>query len=215
MKTWFFGFSAAILLFVVGICYAYPEPSIVGGANEWTLEVVFDQPQQIMVKLPGDKRPSRFWYIILTLTNNSGIGDAPFYPGCDLMTDTFQIVNAGKGIHKVVFEKIRLRHQAKYPFLEPLDSVGANKILEGVDNTRDVAIIWPDFDPKAKNITLFIAGLSNETAAINHPAKTDEDGKPAKVYLRKTLALEYAIGGDESLRACANLAYKGKRWVMR
>ena len=114
------------------------------------LEVVFDQPQQIMVKLPGEKRPSRFWYIILTLTNNSGIGDAPFYPGCDLMTDTFQIVNAGKGIHKVVFEKIKLRHQAKYPFLEPLDAVGANKILEGVDNTRDVVISGPILIPRPK-----------------------------------------------------------------
>ena len=214
MKTWFFGFSVAIVLVVAGVCWSHPEPAVVGGVNEWTLEVAFEQPQQVMVKLPGEKRPTRFWYIILTLTNNSGIGDASFYPACDLMTDTFQIANAGKGTHKVVFEKIKLRHQAKYPFLEPVDFVG-NKILEGSDNTRDVAIIWPDFDPKAKNITLFIAGLSNETAAIDHPAKTDEDGKPAKVYLRKTLALEYAIGGDESLRAYAQLAYKGKRWVMR
>ena len=215
MKTWFFGFSAAIILVFVGVCWSYPEPSVVGGENEWTLEVGFNRPQQIMVKVPGQEIPKRFWYIILTLTNNSGLGDASFYPACDLMTDTFQIVQGGSETQKAVFEKIKLRHQASYPFLEPLDSVGANKILEGVDNTRDVAIIWPDFDPRAKNITLFIAGLSNETVAIEHPTETDEDGDPTKVYLRKTLVLEYAIGGDESLRAYAQLVYKGKRWVMR
>ena len=78
-----------------------------------------------------------------------------------------------------------------------------------------IAIIWSDFDPKAKNIALFIAGLSNETVAIDHPVETDKNGEPVKVYLRKTLALDYAIGGDEKLRAGAGLRYKSKRWVMR
>jgi hypothetical protein len=214
MKSCFFGLTIAFLSAIVGICWAYPEPAVVGGASEWTLEVAFDQPQQIMVKLPGEKKAKRFWYIILTLTNNSDLGDAPFYPACDLMTDTFEIVNAGKGIHKVVFDKIKLRHQASYPFLEPIDFVG-NKILQGEDNTRDVAIIWPDFEAKAKNITLFVAGLSNETVEIDHPIETNDNGQPLKVYLRKTLALEYGVGGDETLRAKAQLVYKGKRWVMR
>ena len=71
MKTWFFGFSAAIVLLIAGVCWAYPEPAVVGGVNEWTLEVVFAQPQQIMVKLPGQKRPTRFWYIILTIVGAS------------------------------------------------------------------------------------------------------------------------------------------------
>ena len=194
--------------------YAYPEPSLIPGPADWTLNVVFDQPRQITVNIPGDPAPKRFWYIILTLTNNSTLNDVPFYPSCDLMTDTFQIVKAGKGIRDIVFKKIKLTHQGGYPFLESLEFAGS-RVLQGSDNTKDIAVIWPDFDKKAKNINLFIAGLSNETIAIDNPVETDETGKPKKIYLRKTLALEYAIAGDETLRASANLKFKSKKWVMR
>ncbi len=212
MKTCFVGLISITIVTVAGL-WAYPEPAVVQRPGDWTLEVAFDQPQQINVRSPGETAKKRYWYIILTLTNKSGL-DVSFYPACDLMTDTFQIIGAGKDVRQAVFKQIKLRHQGRYPFLEYLDFAG-NKILEGVDNTKDVAVIWPDFDPKAKNITLFIAGLSNETVAIDHPVATDDHGNPIKVYLRKTLALAYSIGGDERLRAHAKLAYKGKRWVMR
>ncbi len=80
---------------------------------------------------------------------------------------------------------------------------------------KDIAIIWPDFDIKAKNIRLFIAGLSNETVAINHPVEKDDFGNPKKVFLRKTLELNYDLKGDPALRSGATLKYKGKRWIMR
>jgi len=47
--------------------------------------------------------------------------------------------------------------------------------------------------PRYKSL---IAGLSNETVVIDHPTAKDETGKPAKVYLRKTLELSYKLGGD-------------------
>jgi len=62
---------------------------------------------------------------------------------------------------------------------------------------------------------VFITGLSNETAVIDHPVAKDEEGRPVQVYLRKTLELSYSIGGDASSRTYAKLTYKGKRWVMR
>ena len=192
----------------------FPEPAVVQTPKQWTLDVVYDQPRQITLKLPGEKEPKRFWYIILTLTNNSSLADAAFYPSCELMTDTFRIVHAGKGVRGKVFRQIKIKHQGGYPFLERLDYVD-NKILRGADNAVDVAIIWPDFDAKAKEVTLFIAGMSNEAKAINHPIKKDANGNPEKVYLRKTLALKYAIGGDPKLRASAALRFKKKTWVMR
>jgi hypothetical protein len=207
---------ASLIFFTIAISgdvRAYPDPAVVQRAGDWTLEVVFSRLQQISVQCPGEGEPSRYWYIILTLTNRTG-SDVPFYPACDLMTDTFRILPAGKGVRGAVFERIKLKHQGRYPFLENIDIAG-NKVLEGVDNTKDIVIIWPDFDAKAKNITLFIAGLSNETVAINHPTETDESGVPAKVYLQKTLALDYAVGADEQLRALAKPTYKDKRWVMR
>ena len=90
-----------------------------------------------------------------------------------------------------------------------------NKILQGEDNTKDIAIIWPDFDTKAKSIKLFFGGLSNETISIDHPVAKDKSGKPKPVFLRKTLELNYSLGGDPAYRSTVELIYKGKRWIMR
>jgi hypothetical protein len=130
------------------------------------------------------------------------------------MTDTFEIIPAGKGTPAAVFEQIKKRHQGRYPFLESLENAG-NKILQGEDNIKDIAIVWPDFDAQAKSIKVFIAGLSNETVAIDHPTAKDETGKPVKVYLRKTLELSYNLGGDATFRSSTKPVYEGKRWVMR
>jgi len=212
MKYFAYGILA-ILAVLACVCLAAPEPAIVPGSGEWTIDVIFEHPQQIMLQVGFDNKPRRFWYMIVTLTNKAN-RDVDFYPKCDLMTDTFQIIPAGKETPAAVFEQIKRRHQSGYPFLEPLEKAG-NKILQGEDNTRDIAIIWPDFDAQAKNIKVFITGLSNETVAIDHPIAKDEAGKPVKVYLRKTLQLSYALRGDTSLRSEDGLSYKGRRWVMR
>ncbi len=195
------------------VCLAAPEPAIVPGPRDWTVDVTFEHPQQITLQLGSHNRPRRFWYTIVTLTNNAK-RDVDFYPRCELMTDTFQIIPAGKGASPEVFDRIKRRHQSKYPFLEPLEKVG-NKILQGRDNARDIAIIWPDFDVRAKNMKIFMTGLSNETAVIDHPVAKDKTGKPLKVYLRKTLELNYTLRGDTRFRSHIKLNYKDKRWVMR
>ena len=205
-------------IFAVGaimacVCLAAPEPAILPAPGQWTVDVTFEHPQQITLESGRNRKPRRFWYTIVTLTNKTN-RDVEFYPKCELMTDTFQIIAAGKDTSPVVFERIKRRHQSRYPFLEPLEKAG-NKILQGEDNTKDIAIIWPDFDIGAKNIKIFITGLSNETAVIDHPIAKDKTGKPIKVYLRKTLELDYALRGDTTLRSYVKLNYKDKRWIMR
>ena len=212
LKALLFGILA-VTIYAQTTAISAPQPKIVPLPNQWTLNVVFTQPQQITVKIPGERKPQRFWYVILTLTNDSNM-DVPFYPSCELVTDTFQIIPAYTDTRNVVFDKIKSRHKKKYPFLESLESA-EHRILQGEDNTQDLAIIWPDFDAKAKNISLFIAGLSNETVVIEHPTKTDPNGNPEKIYLRKTLELQYSISGDPNLRSNTMLVYKGMDWVMR
>jgi len=209
----FIGLSMAVVAIAIGVCRAAPEPAIVPRPGQWTVDVTFTHPQQIMLRTGADSRPRRFWYALLTITNKTG-RDVDFYPKCELMTDTFEIIPAGKSVTPMVFEQIKIRHQSMYQFLEALEKVG-NKILQGEDNTKDIAIIWPDFDGKAKSIKLFITGLSNETAVVEHPVAKDKDGKPAQVYLRKTLELNYSVKGDPAVRSNTDLAYKDKRWVMR
>jgi hypothetical protein len=212
MKNFICGISA-ILALTVGVSLAAPEPAVIQKPEEWTVDVKFEHPQQVTVRLSGEKKPKRYWYTIITLTNKTN-HDVDFYPRCELMTDTFEIVPAGKGMPTAVFEQIKKRYQRKYPFLESLENAG-NKILQGEDNTKDVAVIWPDFDEHANDIKVFIAGLSNEAVAIEHPTAKDQAGKPVKVYLRKTLELSYKLGSDAAFRSSAKPVYQGKRWVMR
>ena len=212
MKSFFYG-TLLISVLITSLSLAAPEPAIVPGMGQWTVNTEFTHPQQIVLRRASDKKPVRFWYTIITLTNNTD-EDVAFFPKCDLMTDTFQVTQAGKGVSSVVFEQIKKRHKSRYPFLELL-SKSSNRILQGEDNTKDIAIIWPDFDVKARNVKLFIAGLSNETVAVKHPVAKDDLGNPKLVFLRKTLELSYDFKGDSKLRSSASLTYKGKRWIMR
>ena len=195
------------------VCFAAPQPAIVQGPDDWTVDVRFEHPEQIVLKLKGDSKARRFWYTIITITNRTN-HDVDFYPECELMTDTFQIIPAGRRTPPAVFESIKQRYDAKYPFLELLGRT-SNRVLQGEDNTKDIAIIWPDFDAKAKNIKLFISGLSNETVAIDHPVAKDEGDEPIKVFLRKTLQLSYNVAGDPAFRSDAQLKFEGKDWIMR
>jgi hypothetical protein len=205
--------SFVVLMVFSGLCQAAPKPAIVPGPDIWTVDAVFEHPRQVVMQSTVDKSKKRFWYTILTLTNKTK-RDVDFYPKCELMTDTFEVIPVGKGVSGFVFERIKKRHKSKYPFLEDLGKTG-NKILQGSDNAKDVAVIWQDFDPKAKQIKLYISGLSNEIVVVNHPTKKDDKGKPVKLFLRKTLELSYSVSGDAALRSNSDLKYAGKNWVMR
>jgi len=208
-----FGLIASLFLVVLSVdAWAYPQPAVVQGLRQWTLSVEYSQPEQLMLASEDGKTAQRFWYIILTVTNNSEFDEVTFYPSCELMTDTFQIIPADRRVPRAVFETIKRRTQGRYPFLESLDFVD-HRVFKGEDNARDFAIIWPDFDPQAKEISLFIEGLSNETAVVEQPAKESADSEP--VILQKTLQLKYAIGGDPHLRQSAVLREIDTTWVMR
>ena len=212
MKRFFYGIIGIWAIFVCA-CLAAPEPAIVPALGQWTLDMEFTHPQQVTLPRGSDKKPMHFWYTIIRITNNTG-NDVDFFPKCDLMTDSFQIIPAGKSVSSILFNQVKIRHKSKYPFLEPLDSAGI-KILQGEDNSKDIAVIWSDFDPQAKNLQLFITGLSNETAAVDHPVTKAQTGEPVKVFLRKTLELSYSLKGDQALRTNVSFTYKGKRWIMR
>ena len=206
--------SFLLMVSISAICLAMaaPKPTIVQDSLQWTVDVKYSHLQQIMLRSEEGGQPKRFWYLVLTVTNNTG-DDVDFFPQCELTTDTFEITKAGKSVPPEVFGHIKSRHQAMYPFLEALDSSGM-RILEGKDNTRDIAIIWPDFDAKAKQVNLFIAGLSNETVVVEYPASED-GGEPTKVFLRKTLELDYKFSGDSAFRASPKMEFISETWIMR
>lgn len=214
MRNVFGVLFVAALLTAAPFSIGYPTPAVVQKIDQWTLRTVYSQPEQIMLKMPGEPTPRRFWYIILSVTNESAQEAVEFYPVCQLITDTFQVIPADKKVPPGVFELVKQKHHGSYPFLEPLDFKD-HRVFQGKDNTRDFAIIWPDFDLKAKQINLFVGGLSNEIAVIEHPALKDENGSRKKIFLQKTLHLRYTVAGDAQLRSSVNLKETEKDWVMR
>ncbi len=214
MKTRFVFYLMAAVLAVSAVAVGYPEPKVVQKVGQWTLDVNYSAPEQITLQLPNQKKPQRFWYIILSVTNETSLDEVEFYPLCRLITDTFQVIPADKRVPISVFNSVKEKHRGSYPFLESLDFKD-HRVSRGEDNTRDFAIIWPDFDPKAKQISLFVGGLSNETAVVEHPKLKDEDGHPKKIFLQKTLQFKYAVAGDEKLRSTVTIKEIKQTWVMR
>jgi len=214
MKTQIVFSLAAAILVVSAASFGYPEPKVVQKVGQWTLDVDYSVPEQISLRLPNQKKPQRFWYVILSVTNATSLESIEFYPLCRLITDTFQVIPADKRVPIAVFNTIKQKHQGSYPFLESLDFKD-HRVSRGEDNTRDFAVIWPDFDPKARQISLFVGGLSNETAVVEDPELKDAVGNPKKIFLQKTLQLKYAVAGDEKLRDTVIIKEIEQNWVMR
>ncbi len=200
----------AVVLLPAVLSQAAPKPAIVQGPLLWTADATFEHLQQIVYQPSEQSKPRRFWYLILTVNNNTG-KDIEFYPQCDLMTESFEILPAGKRVPQEIFEIVATLYRDKYPLLESM-AAADNRILQGEDNARDIALIWSDFDSGAKNVKLFITGLSNETAVVNAPGRGDTS---QRVYLRKTLELRYHLKGDAAWRSNGDIVYQGHQWVMR
>jgi len=205
-------YGTILTVILVGLCMAAPKPAILQKPGQWTMEVKFEHPQQLVVPW-GANGESRFWYMILTVVNRTG-RDVEFHPKCDLMTDTFQVLPAGQGVPPVVFQQIKQRHGSVYPFLESLEAV-ENRILQGEDNAKDIVIAWQDFDLQAASFKVFMSGLSNETASVRHPLAVDQGGQPLNIFLRKTLELDYSLQGDPTLRPSVETVYTSQNWIMR
>ena len=200
----------AVVLLPAVLSQAAPKPAIVQGPLLWTADATFEHLQQIVYQPSEQSKPRRFWYLILTVNNNTG-KDIEFYPQCDLMTESFEILPAGKRVPQEIFEIMATLYRDKYPLLESM-AAADNRILQGEDNARDIALIWSDFDSGAKNVKLFITGLSNETAVVNAPGRGNTS---QRVYLRKTLELRYHLKGDAAWRSNGDIVYQGHQWVMR
>ena len=201
-------FTLSVLSVLATSVFSAPEPAIVQNAGQWTADAKFEPLRQLVYQPTETAQPRRFWYTILTIENRTG-KDIGFFSKCDLMTDMFEILPAGKLVPAAVFEQIKKRHHRKYPLLQYLPKVNS-KILQGEDNAVDVAIIWSDVKPQSKSIKLFITGLSNETAAVDVP-----DAENAVIFLRKTLELTFQLKGESVWRSDSDIIFRGKRWVMR
>jgi len=207
--------AGATLSLYAAALLAAPKPALVPGPGIWQLELELrSQPQRISILLPGDTQPRSYWYLLYTVTNNTG-KDVEFYSEVQLLTDTLKTYYSGAAVRRPVLEEIRKRYAINLPFLEPENNL-VGRLLQGEDNARDSAAIFEDFDPNATSVKIFFAGLSNETATIDIPGGMDPNThQPKKALLRKTLMLKYQVMGDKYNLDKRVLLYRGREWIMR
>jgi hypothetical protein len=139
-----------------------------------------------------------------TVTNNTD-KEQLFLPALELLTQDGRIIRNDFKIPRSVFEAIKKREGDR--FLQPAALVGGELRL-GPDQAKDGVAIWPEPSPEMGHFSIFVSGLSGETATVKGP-----DGKD--IILRKTLQLNYLIRGDDIYPGEDEVNENPSEWVMR
>jgi len=184
------------------------DPNLIKG-ERWTLDFRFDHPEPIVVTTPGGEKEV-YWYLVYTVTNRSA-EDPPLVLAFTLYADTTAVQRAG--IYPTVFEAIKKTRKIR--FLEnAVQMIG--KILTGEDNARTGVAIFAPLDRKTDRFTLFVEGLSGEYIERPNPAADENTPEDEKVVrLRKTLALEYQLAGDQWWLNLDQPIFVSKKWTWR
>lgn len=194
---------------------AATQPSI--APVSWELKFRYQDPKRVSVVMPGEDEPVLYWYMLYTVENPTD-EEVQFYPQFTLVTDTLKVVPSEIRVSPEAFRAIQRR--AKNPLLVTPDRM-LGTLRRGADHRRHGVAIFRDFDPKAKEFTVYVSGLSGEMRRIKNPAFDEEQPESDKnkryILLRKTLAIPYKFPGGESLRnrAVPERMVDGQKWVMR
>lgn len=194
---------AMLTLFIITAnSWAAPEPEIVPSAFQ--LDFSCNQPRPIAIRSP-EGNIQWYWYLLYTVTNKTG-SDHLYIPDITIAYDDGAIVQAGADIPATVFKTIEQKE--KNPLLlSPLEVVGT--LLQGDDFAKTTVAIWPHFGPDVKEMRIFIAGLSGETA------KLTIKGQKEPALLRKTRMLIYEVPGTGTHPQDQVLKRKSDTWIMR
>jgi hypothetical protein len=208
-------FIFGVVCLLGSLALAGPEPD--PASPHWQLDFRFHDPQRIAVQMPGEAEPTTFWYLLFTVTNDTG-EDVQFYPSFRLVTDTLESVEGGAEVIPAVYDAIAARHKKDDPFFAP-PAKTTGPLLQGADNARTSAAVFRPFDPKANAMTVFVSGLSGEVARVTNPSfdssAPESEANERFFILRKTLAISYDLPGDEETRAHAKPMRRDREWVMR
>jgi hypothetical protein len=192
--------AATLAIFTKSAPADYPKPSPY--PTTWELKFEHSIPKRIVVRLPDGPHP--YWYMTYSVTNNTD-QEQTFFPYFEILTEDGKLIRSDKNVAQTVFDSIKARENKK--FLEPEWKIEGT-IRIGEDQTRDGVAIWPEPAPRLGHFSIFVGGLSGESATVNGP-----DDKP--VILRKTLQLNFHIRGDEFFPGEDEVNPVGEKWIMR
>ena len=188
----------------------HPEPNRY--PLSWELKFQSDLPRRIAVEVPGERLPKPYWYItykVMNLTDRERM----FLPVFEILTEDGRVLRSDRSIPPAAFDAIKAR--VGNPILQSASQI-AGPLLVGEDQVKYGVAIWEEPAPRVPGFTVFVAGLSGETATPTGPdgkAILDKDGQP--VVLRKSLVLQYTTRGDEFYAGEDKIERTKRVWVMR
>ena len=200
LRTFILAGACLTVLSLATSLFAYPTPAVVPYRWELTFE---PGPLRLYVDSADDSNV--YWYFTYKVTNRTG-RDQVWAPSLTLFTDSGEIMNSGRDVPARVVDSI--------------DALLGNELLEsqneiigdihhGKEHAKEGLAVWPAKSTDINELSLFVAGISGETARITNPV-TSED-----VVLRKTLQRDYLIRGDALARGSKPAELVHQEWILR
>jgi hypothetical protein len=178
---------------------AYPKPAPVPARWELTFE-------------PGDLRlyvdeytGEAYWFFTYKIINRTG-AQRIWAPTFVLYNDQGEIMTSGRDVPAKVTQD--LLDLLDNDFMESQSRL-IGEIREGAEFAKEGIVIWPVNEFDVNEITIFIAGLSGETARVTNPRTGEE------IILRKTLERNYLVRGNALARGTKPVEFVSQRWILR
>jgi hypothetical protein len=190
--------AVPLLLLAVSVI-AHPKPAAV--PFRWELEF---KPGDLRVWVnPSDDKP--YWYFTYTVTNRTG-QEQVWAPVLTMLTDAGEIMPSGEDVPLEVVRTIKAL--LGNDLLETQTEV-IGELLQGKEHARDGLVVWPMPTTDLTEISVFVRGLSGETAKVKNPV-TKKD-----VVLHKTLQRDYLIPGNVLDRGTEPAELVSEQWIFR
>ncbi len=191
--------SLAALMFTTAVL-AYPKPATV--PYRWELDF---EPGELRLWVDTAGGSAAYWYFAYKVTNRTG-RDQVWAPSFTVFTDAGQIVKSGRAVPNRVADEIR--DLLGNTFLETQNEA-IGDIFHGREHAKEGLVIWPAQNTDVNELSLFIAGISGETARVINPVTNEQ------VLLRKTLQRDYLIRGDALARGSKPAELVRQQWILR
>ena len=162
---------------------AFPQPEIV--STSWVLDFEYQQPKPIAVP---DRMGNVKWYWYMAYKVENFTGDERILaPEFTIATDSGKIIQANQNVPYYVFNEVKKALNNPY-LISPIEVV--DTILQGGDYAKESVAIWPAFDHDVDEYSIFVSGLSGESAHVVNPVTKEN------VLLRPTRMITYKTPGN-------------------
>ncbi|MFM7132905.1 MAG: hypothetical protein ACKO0W_01160 [Planctomycetota bacterium] len=204
--------SACAVLCSLGMQCAVPAIALVAAGTASPEALAAVAPPKERDFTPSELRLWRdpesgkhFWYLTYDVVNNTG-KDQRFAPRIELFVDDGAVIAQGTDVPSSVTKGI-LRYLNNPLVLDHFEILG--EVLQGKEHAKTGLVVFPAASLDPTELTVFIAGLSQET-------KKEKDPKGERlVTLRKTMRLDYLVPGDPKPVGTTSYGIVAKEWIFR